>query len=70
MRYVSLFEVLNMLHGIEDLMMEDDNIFLEERYVKIKNIYNESKIYGSVPKKYHKTVNDIDDEILEYIGVN
>ena len=70
MRYVSLFEVLNMLHGIEDLMMEDDNIFLEERYVKIKKIYNESKIYGGVPKKYHKTVRNIDDEILEYIGVN
>ena len=68
-KYISVLEVLSMVRGIEALIEEDDTDFLRKRYVKIKNIYNESKTFGGVPKKYYNIIQNIDDEILKYIGV-
>ena len=69
-KYISLFEVLNMVRGIEDLLMEDDNNFLKKRYIKIKEIYDKSRMLGHVPKHSYKVINNIDNEILKYIGVD
>lgn len=69
-KYISLFEVLNMVRGIEDLLMEDDNTFLKERYRKIKEIYDKSRMLGHVPKHSYTIIENIDNEILKYIGVD
>jgi hypothetical protein len=69
-KYVSLYELLNMVRGIEDLQMEDDNTFLKKRYIKIKEIYDKSRILGHVPKHSYKIIENIDNEILKYIGVD
>lgn len=69
-KYISLYEVLNMVRGIEDLLMEDDNTFLKKRYSKIKEIYDKSRMLGHVPKHSYKVINNIDNEILKYIGVD
>ena len=67
-RYISLYELLNMVRGIEDLMLEDDNDFLKKRYRKIKEIYDKSKMVGHVYKHEYNTIENIDYEILRYIG--
>lgn len=59
-----------MVRGIEDLLMEDDNTFLKKRYSKIKEIYDKSRMLGYVPKHSYKVITNIDNEILEYIGVD
>lgn len=69
-KYISLYEVLNMVRGIEDLLMEDDNTFLKKRYIKIKEIYDESRMLGYVPKHSYKVIENIDNDILKYIGVD
>lgn len=69
-KYISLYEVLNMVRGIEDLLMEDDTNFLKKRYIKIKEIYDKSRMLGHVPKHSYKVINNIDNEILKYIGVD
>lgn len=69
-KYISLYEVLNMVRGIETLLMEDDNTFLKKRYIKIKEIYDKSRMLGHVPKHSYKVINNIDNEILKYIGVD
>ena len=69
-KYISLYELLSMVRGIEDLLMEDDNNFLEKRYIKIKEIYDKSRMLGHVPKHSYKVINNIDNEILKYIGVD
>ena len=69
-KYISLFELLNMVRGIEDLLMEDDNNFLKKRYIKIKEIYDKSRMLGHVPKHSYKVIENIDNEILKYIGVD
>lgn len=67
-KYIGLYEVLNMVRGIEDLLLEDDNDFLKHEYWKIKEIYARSKMLGYVPKSDYIFVERIDNEILEYIG--
>ena len=67
-KYISLYELLNMVRGIEDLLMEDDNTFLKKRYRKIKEIYDKSRMLGHVPKHSYKVIENIDNEILKYIG--
>lgn len=37
-KYISLYELLNMVRGIEDLLLEDDNDFLKKRYRHNKRI--------------------------------
>lgn len=69
-KYIGLYELLNMVRGIEDLLMEDDNTFLKERYRKIKEIYDKSRMLGHVPKHSYKVITNIDNEILKYIGVD
>ena len=69
-KYIGLYELLNMVRGIEDLLMEDDNTFLEKRYRKIKEIYDESRMLGYVPKHSYKVIENIDNDILKYIGVD
>lgn len=69
-KYINLYEVLNMVRGIEDLLMEDDNDFLKKRYIKIKEIYDKSRMLGHVPKHSYKIITNIDNEILKYIGVD
>ena len=69
-KYISLYELLNMVRGIEDLLMEDDNTFLKERYRKIKEIYDESRMLGHVPKHYYNVIENIDNDILKYIRVD
>lgn len=69
-KFIGLYEVLNMVRGIETLLMEDDNTFLKERYRKIKEIYDKSRMLGHVPKHSYKLINNIDNEILKYIGVD
>ena len=66
-KYISLYEVLNMVRGIEDLLMEDDNTFLKKRYIKIKEIYDKSRMLGHVPKHYYNVIENIDNDILKYI---
>lgn len=68
-KYISLYELLNMVRGIETLMEDDDSTFLKERYVKIKAIYDECRLSGNVPRYLYTTIVSIDGEILEYIGV-
>ena len=67
-KYISLYELLNMVRGIEDLLMEDDNTFLKKRYNKIKEIYDKSRMLGHVPKHSYKVIENIDNDILKYIG--
>jgi len=69
-KYISLYELLNMVRGIEDLLMEDDNTFLKKRYRKIKEIYDKSRMLGHVPKHSYKIIENIDNDILKYIGVD
>lgn len=69
-KYISLYSVLNMVRGIEDLIStDDDNSFLTERYSKIKEIYDKSRMLGYVPKHYYSMIENIDNDILIYIGV-
>jgi hypothetical protein len=58
-----------MLRGIEDLLLEDDTDFLKQRHNRIKEIYDKSRMFGYVPKHSYKIIENIDNEILEYIGV-
>lgn len=69
-KYISLYEVLNMVRGIETLLMEDDTNFLKERYRKIKEIYDKSRMLGHVPKHSYNMIENIDNDILKYIGVD
>ena len=59
-----------MVRGIETLLMEDDNNFLKERYRKIKEIYDKSRMLGHVPKHSYNIIENVDNEILKYIGVD
>lgn len=68
-KYISLYELLNMLRGIEDLLLEDDTEFLKQRHNRIKDIYDKSRMLGHVPKYSYKVIEDIDNDILQYIGV-
>ena len=66
-KYISLYELLNMLRGIEDLMIEDRGDFLKKRHIKIKEIYDKARMLGHVPKHSYTIIENIDNDILKYI---